>query len=157
MSKHNINWLIIVVVLVNIAAIAGFTYLVLPNIESPAVSGLAGVVVGAFVGMFGSILTAIVGAWRASKETEERLKDRVSTHALQLTQMDYDLRQKSFDVTGTTQKVLAPVKVYRTFYKALLELHTSGNWPEEVEKLGLLHIFELGVPKKPGKPPEETR
>jgi membrane protein implicated in regulation of membrane protease activity len=157
MSNHNINWLIIVVVLASLAAIGGFVYLILPNIDSPAVAGLAGVVVGAFVGMFGSILTAIVGAWRTSKETEERLKDRVSNHALQLTQMDYDLRQKSFELTGKTKKVLAPVKVYRTFYRALLELQTSGTWPKEVEKLGLLQIFELGAPKEPKKSLEETR
>ncbi len=151
MSNCNITWLIIIVVIVTLAAIGGFTLLILPNIESPAVSGLTGVVVGAFVGMFGSILTAIVGAWRASKESGERLKDRVSNHALQLTQMDYDLRQKSLELTGKTKKVLAPVKVYRTFYRSLLELQTSGDWPKEAEELGLLQIFELGASKEPNK------
>ena len=41
-------------------------------------------------------------------------------------------------------RLLAPTKVYRTFYRALHELHTSVNWAEEVMRLGLLHTFELG-------------
>ena len=41
-------------------------------------------------------------------------------------------------------RLLAPAKVYRTFYRALHELHVSVNWAEEVMKLDLLHIFELG-------------
>ncbi len=138
-----------VIVLLTGAAIGAFVYWFLPQIKSPAVAGLAGVMVGALVGVFGSILTAIVGAWKASIEAEERLKDRISNHALQLTQIDYDLRQKSLDPTDKKQLFLAPAKVYRTFYRALLELHTSGNWPKEVEELGLLNIFALGSTKGP--------
>ena len=144
MSNRNIGLTICFIVLLTFSAIGIFVYWVLPRIDSPVVSGLAGVLVGAFVGMFGSILTAIVGAWRTSKESEEKSKDRISNHALQLTQMDYDLRQKSLDLTGNAQQFLAPAKVYRTFYRALLELQTTGQWPIEVEELGLLNIFTLG-------------
>ena len=42
-------------------------------------------------------------------------------------------------------RLLAPAKVYRTFYRALRESYASVNWAEEVIKLGLLHIFELGL------------
>ena len=92
-------------------------------------------------------ITAIVGLWKTAKDADEKLKDRISDHALQLTKMDYELRQKSLDTSGTTQKFLAPVKVYRTFYRALYELHTTGGWPKEVEEQGLLNIFELGLKK----------
>lgn len=54
-----------VIVLLNIIAIGTFILWILPRIESPAVSGLVGVLVGAFVGMSGSMLTAVVAAWRA--------------------------------------------------------------------------------------------
>jgi hypothetical protein len=138
MPSKKISTLIWVIVLVTVIAIAiGFRDRILPLIESPAVSGLVGVLVGAFVSMFGSI-------WRASKESEEKLKDRISIHALQLTQMDYDLRQKSLELTGQAQQFLAPAKVYRTFYRSLLELQTTGEWPKDAEELGLLNIFVLG-------------
>ena len=42
-------------------------------------------------------------------------------------------------------RLLAPTKVYRTFYRASHELHTSVNWAEEFMKLNLLNIFELGL------------
>jgi len=151
MSVKNISIMIGAIFLLTAIAIGIFVFWILPRIESPAVSGLVGVIVGAFVGMFGSILTAVVGAWKASKESEEKLKDRISNHALQLTQMDYDLRQKSLDLTGQEQQFLAPAKVYRTFYRSLLELQTSGNWPKEAEQQGLLNIFTLGPKKVPTK------
>ena len=144
MPSKNILIVIGAIVLLSLIAIAIIIYSILHRIESPAVSGLFGVLVGAFVGIFGSILTAIVGALRTSKESEEKLKDRISNHALQLTQMDYDLRQKSLELTDQAQQFLAPAKVYRTFYKSLLELQTSGQWPKEAENLGLLNIFVLG-------------
>ena len=124
-----------------------FVYWSLPKIESAAFAGFVGVLVGTFAGVFGSLITAIVGIWKTAKDADEKLKDRISDHALQLTQMDYELRQKSLDTSGTTQKFLAPVKVYRTFYRALYELHTTGGWPKEVEEQGLLNIFELGLKK----------
>ncbi len=151
MSTKNILIMIGVIVLLTVAAIGIFMLWILPHIESPAVSGLVGVLVGAFVGMFGSILTAVVGAWRASKESEEKLKDRISNHALQLTQMDYDLRQKSLDLTGQAQQFLAPAKVYRTFYRSLLKLQTSDEWPRDAEDLGLLNIFVLGPKRVPNQ------
>lgn len=149
MSIRNISLTIAAILLLTVGAMGGFVYWVLPRMESPAVAGLAGVVLGAFVGMFGSLLTAVVGAWNTSKEAADRMKDRISNHALQLTQMDYDLRQKSLALTQQRQPFLAPAKVYRTFYKALLDLHTKGEWPKEVEEMGLLNIFDLGSTTRP--------
>ena len=107
-------------------------------------AGIIGVLIGSFSGLLGSFATSIVGLWKTSRDAEERLKDRISNHALELTRLDYEMRQKSLDLKGTTKHFLAPAKVYRTFYRALLDLHTTGNWPKEVQDLGLLSIFELG-------------
>ena len=63
---------------------------------------------------------------------------------MELTRMDYELRQKSLTHAQQSQKFLAPVKVYREFYKALVQLFEQGTWPKEVENLGLLNVFELG-------------
>ena len=147
MSSQKIIWTIIGCVLSIIVVIAFFLFWALPRIESPAMAGIIGVLVGSFIGLIGSIVTSIVGMWRGTKDAEERLKDRISNHALELTRMDYELRQKALDLSGDEQFFLAPAKVYRTFYRALLDLHTTGNWPKEVEELGLLNIFKLG-PKK---------
>ena len=147
MNSKKIIWTIVVSILFIIIVIAIFVYWALPRIENPVVAVFIGVIVGSFSGLFGSIVTSIIGIWRIEKDVEGRLKDRISTHALELTQMDYELRQKSLESRGDKQQFLAPAKVYRTFYRALLELHTTGKWPKEVEKLGLLNIFELS-PKK---------
>jgi len=127
-----------------IGVIVLFIFKFLPRIESPTVAGIIGVLIGSFSGLLGSFATSIVGLWKTSRDAEERLKDRISNHALELTRLDYEMRQKSLDLKGTTKHFLAPAKVYRTFYRALLDLHTTGNWPKEVQDLGLLSIFELG-------------
>ena len=133
MSNHNINWLIIVVVLFSLAAIGGFVYLILPNIDSPAVAGLAGVVVGAFVGMFGSILTAIVGAWRTSKETEERLKDRVSNHdAFESTASLNISMFRSSQWSFVSSEI-----VFNTLRLALISLQTERNNFEVISSLSV--------------------
>ena len=148
MNSKKIIWTIVFCILFIIIVIAIFVYWALPRIENPAVAGIIGVIVGSFSGLFGSIVASVVGIWRVEKDMEGRLKDRISTHALELTQMDYELRQKSLESRGDKQQFLAPAKVYRTFYRALLELHTTGKWPKEVEELGLLNIFELSPEKK---------
>jgi hypothetical protein len=147
MNSQKAIWIIVGCVIFGIGIIAIFIFWALPLIDSAAVAGIIGVLVGSFAGLLGSIVTSIVGIWRVTKDAEERLKDRISNHALELTRMDYELRQKSLDSRGTKQLFLAPAKAYRTFYRALLDLHTTGNWPKEVEELGLLNIFELG-PKR---------
>lgn len=144
MNSKKPTWTIICFTLFVIATIAVFIIWALPLLDSTTVAGIIGVVIGSAFTLLGTFTTSIVGAWRVEKETEEQLKDRISNHALELTRMDYKLRQKSLSSTGSKQKFLAPAKVYRTFYRALLELHTTGNWPKEVEELGLLNIFELG-------------
>lgn len=144
MKSQKIVLGIIACVLLGIGGIAFFLFWALPLINSPTIAGFIGVLVGSFAGLVGLFVTSIVGIWRVSKDADERLKDRISNHALELKRLDYELRQKSLDLKGTKKHFLAPAKVYRTFYRALLDLHTTGNWPKEVQDLGLLNIFELG-------------
>ncbi len=155
MRTWQIIGLVALVFIVIAGGIGAFVYWTLPKIESAAFAGFVGVLVGTFAGVFGSLITGIVGLWKTAKDTDEKLKDRISNHALQLTQMDYDLRQKSLESSGGTQQFLAPVKVYRIFYRALYELHTTGGWPEEALQAGLLGIFELGGEKGKGIVPAE--
>jgi len=144
MNSQKIIWGMIACILGGISAIVLFIFKFLPLIESPTVAGIIGVLIGSFSGLLGSFATSIIGIWKTSKDAEERTKDRISNHALELTRLDYELRQKSLDLKEAKKHFLAPAKVYRTFYRALLELHTTGNWPKEVQDLGLLNIFELG-------------
>ena len=144
MNSQKVILTVISCVFLIIVVIVIFLFWALPRIESPAVAGIIGVLVGSFAGLLGSIMTSVISIWRVTKDAEERLKDRISNHALELTRMDYELRQKSLELRGDKQLFLAPAKVYRTFYRALLDLHTTGNWPKDPEELGLLSIFELG-------------
>ena len=143
MNVREVIWITVGIVIIAMLAIGSFAFWILRTITSPGVAGFWGVFIGAFVGIFGTIRSTIVGAWKTSKETESQLKDRVSNHALQLAQMDFDLRQKSLQLSKKKQDFLAPIKVYKTFYNALIELHTKGNWPKVVEEQGLMNIFEF--------------
>ncbi|MFZ5953628.1 MAG: hypothetical protein ACOYT8_00845 [Candidatus Dependentiae bacterium] len=135
---------IILSIIVIVVFIAFFIFWALPKIDSAAVAGFIGVLVGSFAGLIGSIANSITGILKIEKESEIQLKNRISNHALELTRMDYELRQKSLELNHEKQYFLAPAKVYRTFYRSLLELHTTGNWPKDAENQGLLNIFELG-------------
>jgi ABC-type sulfate transport system permease subunit len=61
MNSQNIIFVIIGCILVGIGAILLFIFKALPLINSPAVAGLIGVLVGGFAGLLGSIVTSIVG------------------------------------------------------------------------------------------------
>ena len=141
--ETKISITIIGLFLLIIAVVAILIFRAFPAISPYAVAGIVGVLVGGLFTLLGSMVSSIVELWGVTRETEDRLKDRISNHALELTRMDYELRQKSLESSGTKKQFLAPAKVYRIFYKALLDLHTTGKWPEEVGKEGLLNIFEL--------------
>jgi len=139
MNKMKSVLTIVFLGLIFISVIAMFLFWALPLIDSKTMVGILGVVIGSFITFLGTFLATIVGVWGVTKDVEARLKDRISRDALELTRMDYELRSK-----GLKRFYLAPVKVYRELYKALLELHTAGTWPKAIEKLGILQIFELG-------------
>ncbi len=131
--------------LVLLGVVAGFVFYALPVADSATTAGIVGVAIGGMVGLFGSVVNMAVGMSRAARDADERLKDRISQHALELTRLEYQLRYNSLDRNKGTLLFLAPAKIYRTFYRALLELHTTGNWPKEVEELGLLSVVELAA------------
>ncbi len=112
----------------------------LPRISSVAVAAIIGALIGSSPGAF-------VGIWKATMDADAKLKDRISTHALELIKMDYEMRQKFLDLYEAQQVFLAPAKVYREFYFALYELHTTGNWPKRIEDLHLLDSIILGSRK----------
>jgi hypothetical protein len=118
-------------------------FFIFPRLESTTIAGFIGVLIGSLTTFFSSVLASAVGLWKVTKESEERLKDRISNHALELTRLDYELRQKSLELNRGRQQFLAPAKVYRTFYKALYDLHTTGNWPQDVQDLGLLTLTPI--------------
>jgi hypothetical protein len=106
MTDSKIIWTITGVVLFGIAIITIFIFFALPRFDSPAVAGIIGVLVGGFIGLLGSVVNLIVRIWSGTKQVVERLKDRVSNHALELTRMDYELRQKALESSGEKQQLL---------------------------------------------------
>jgi hypothetical protein len=139
------------IVILSVLLIGGFVFIVLrafPALDATAQAAILGAIAGMVGGVAVSSMTSLVSLWTTSRDVENRLKDRVSNHALELTRMDYDLRQKSLDLTGGKRQFLAPVKVYRELYRALLQLHETGAWPDTIHELGLLQIFELGADSK---------
>ena len=138
MKTITLVWVLLAQATLTVVALVIFLKFVLPLLESPAVSGIVGMLVGAIMGLMGTVFSVILGIWKTSKDADERLKDRVSNHALELTRMDYELRKE-----GSQKKFLAPAKVYRIFYRTLLDLHTTGEWSSEPLNQGLLNIFTL--------------
>lgn len=97
---------------------------------------------GAVIASVGPIITATLSTLGQERDRGERIKDEASRMAMELTKMDYDLLQRAL-AEGQSQQVLRTVKVYREFYKAIVELRTKGTWPKDPEELGLLEVIEL--------------
>ena len=146
-----LKYVILLITLVGLLFLAGFILIAGMSFDSlsAAQAAIIGALAGALGGVVASTLSSLSSLWAGSRDFEERLKDRVSDHALELTRMDYELRQKSLELTKEKREFLAPVKVYRELYRALLELHETGNWPDTINELGLLSIFPLGAEEKP--------
>lgn len=131
-KMNNTKQLIIIIVcftLLYLLVFGALVWLVLPKLDSSAAAAIVGALGGALAGILGSAIVSVVGIWDRTRDVKERLKERVSAHALELTKMDFELRQKSLELLKERQLFLAPTKVYRELYKALLELHEKGTWP----------------------------
>jgi len=122
-------------------------YFAVDKLDSTAIAAILGAVGGGLIGVFGTSFSSLIGFLDRTRDVEERRKDRVSAHAVELTKMDYQLRQEALGMTGKEQEFLAPIKVYREFYRAMIELHDQGSWPQKIEDLGLLRTFKLGTDK----------
>jgi len=107
---------------------------------------------GALVGALAPVVTAALTSLEQQRSTDERIRDEASRVALELTRMDYDLRQRALR-EGQSQQFLAPAKVYREFYRAVVELRIQGTWPQAVEAQSLLNIFTFTAqPPNPADP-----
>ena len=158
MSVKKIIGLFTAVVALYFGVVVFVARLLLPKIEAPAANVVLGAVAGSLGAVMGAALTALVTLWARSSEDQQRLKDQASRQALELTRMDYELRKESLAVTKERRQFLAPIKVYREVYRALLQLHGTGEWPDTLYKLGLLNIFPLGEGGEAGDdtPPKKT-
>lgn len=130
-----------------------FTFLlafrqVQPITDSAAIAVIVGAMAGALGAVLTGALTALVAVWSQSVTHSQQLRDRVSSHALELTRMDYELRIRALDESRESAEFLAPVKVYRELYRALLQLHEKNEWPLQIEQLGLLGIFQFDPARK---------
>ena len=110
-----------------------------PQLDKPAIIAVVSVLGGALAGVSGSFVSAIITLQRIEKESESKIKEYASSQALELTKLEIELRQKE----GRQKKLLAAAKIYREFYKALFEFYETKTWPKEVEKKGLLNIYDF--------------
>ncbi|SRR5258706_13678006 len=152
-----IKRLIIVLVVTMAIYIIGIILLLLSayqKLDQTTIAAIIGGLVGTLGGVLGAVIVAIVTIWEKSQENQEKTKDRVAEFALEVTKLDYQLRQQELTTTSKKKQFYAPAKVYREFYKALLEFEQTGHWPKNIEELGLLNIIELGTDKSPQNKPK---
>jgi hypothetical protein len=147
MSRKKLILIVIIVALIYIIGIVVLLVSAFQKLDQSTIAAIIGGLVGALGGVLGAVIVALVTIWEKIEENDERTKDRVSEQALELTKLDYQLRQQSLSLSNKKQLFLAPTKVYRELYKALYDFQTNGNWPKNIEELGLLNIFELGANK----------
>ena len=138
------------VIWIPVAYILLFAVLLLfvwPRLDRPAIIAVVSVLGGGLAGVVGSFVGAIIALQRVEKESEIKIKEYASSQALELTKLEIELRQKE----GRQKKLLAVAKIYREFYKALFELYETKTWPKEIEKLGLINIYDFSASRKEKK------
>jgi hypothetical protein len=108
----------------------------------PSLMTLFAALAGALLAAIGPITTAILTTIGQHRDVDERIRDEASRVALELTRMDYELRQQALP-EGGKKTFLAPAKVYRELYRAIVELRTKDTWPRSIQDLGLLGIFKV--------------
>ena len=155
MTAKTILQVIVLFAIIVAGVLIYIVFTVFPSMDITAKAVAIGALLGAVGGIIGAAITSLVNLWNRERDAEERLKDRVSGHALELTRMDYEMRLKALQVTKRRKHLLAPIKVYRELYKALLELHKTGIWPDTIKELGLLGIFETGAEETQEKVEDE--
>ena len=145
MTAKTLVFVTIILIALVLAGLAYFTSVAFPAFDITARAVVIGALAGTIGAVKGSTITPLVNLRDRERDAEERLKDRVYSHALELTRMDYEMRQKALEITKWRKKRLAPIKVYKELYKALLELHNKGTWPESINNLVPLGSFETGA------------
>lgn len=98
---------------------------------------------GALAGTLGPVAIAAMERMSRERETDERIRDEASRVALELTRIDYELRQQALSDSEPEREFLAPAKVYREFYRAVVDLRTKDEWPHSIQELGLLNVFTI--------------
>jgi len=138
-------WQLVVITIIVIGSYIGIVVLAfhrfLPTKDGAAIAAVVGALAGAAGAVLGAGLSAFVAVWSQSIESSRQLRDRVSSHAIELTRLDYDLRLRALQESKEPSDFLAPAKVYRELFRALLQLHEEDKWPANIEQMGLLRVF----------------
>ncbi|RJQ24379.1 hypothetical protein C4565_09940 [Candidatus Parcubacteria bacterium] len=142
MNSIKIILVIAIYVVLTFAALFGLIWGIQKFGASDSTTTLIAALGGALAASLGPIITAMLTSSGQTRETDEKIRDEASRVSLELTRMDYELRQQALP-EGYAQQFLAPAKVYREFYKAIVELRVKGTWPKSIEELGLLSIFTV--------------
>jgi hypothetical protein len=125
-----------------IAYMAVFGVLLLiawPHLDATGTVGVVSVLGGGLAGVVGAFVGAVVALQRMEKESQTKIKEFAASQALELTKLEIDLRLKE----GRQHRLLAAAKIYREFYKALFELYDTKTWPKDIQKQGLINIYDF--------------
>ena len=120
-----------------------------PHLDGTAAIGVVSVLGGGLAGVVGAFVGATVALQRLEKESETKIKEFAASQALELTKLEVELRLKE----GRQQQLLAAAKIYREFYKALFDLYETKTWPVEIEKQGLINIYDFSKSQSKGPGP----
>jgi hypothetical protein len=145
MTAKRVITLILVAMIILLGGIGATVLYASDILDATALAAILGALVGSIFGLLGAALPSIVTLWNRERDHDRQLRDRVSQHALELTQVHFNLRMKSLETLKRKKRVLAPIKVYRELYKALYLFDTTGEWPDTINQLGLLAMFDVGT------------
>jgi len=110
------------------------------RLDNSSIIAIVSVLAGVLAGVIGNFTVSFIAYWRTQRESEDRLKQYASAQALELTGLEFKMRREM----KRQLEFYAPAKVYREFYRALLELYRTGDWPKKIEDMGLLNVLDYG-------------
>lgn len=97
-------------------------------------AAVAAAVIGALGALVGSISTGLMNYWTKHIDESTTRKDRLARLALELTKMDFEIRQASIS--------LGPVKFCREVYRCFEEYERTGKWPTDSLSQQIIQIIK---------------